>query len=60
MFAAARMIDPLFHANFPALAAEVLLGGSVYIAVLFLLRDGFMTGFCMDTVRSVLKRRGKK
>ena len=60
MFAAARMIDPLFHANFPALAAEVLLGGSVYIAVLFLLRDGFMTGFCMDAVRSVLKRRGKK
>jgi len=60
MFAAARMIDPLFHANFPALAAEVLLGGSVYIAVLFLLRDGFMTGFVMDTVRSVLKRRGKK
>lgn len=60
MFAAARFIDPLFHANFPALAAEVLLGGSIYIALLFLLRDSFMTGFCMDTVRSVLKKRGRK
>ena len=60
MFAAARLIDPLFPANFPALAAEVLLGGSIYIALLFLLRDSFMTGFCMDTVRSVLKKRGRK
>ena len=60
MFAAARMIDPLFRSNFPALVAEVLLGGSIYIALLFLLRDSFMTGFCMDTVRSILNKRKKK
>ena len=57
MFAAVRAIDPFFHSNFPALAAEICLGGAVYIIVLFVLRDSFMTGFCMDTVRRVLKRK---
>ena len=59
MFAAVRGIDPLFHRNFPALACEILLGGTVYILVLFVLRDGFMTGFCMDFVRGILHRRRK-
>ena len=57
MLAAVRAIDPLFHRNFIALACEICLGGAVYIGVLFILRDSFMTGFCMDTVRRVLRRR---
>lgn len=57
MLAAVRAIDPLFHSNFIALACEICLGGAVYIGVLFILRDSFMTGFCMDTVRRVLRRR---
>ncbi len=56
MYGAVRAIDPFFHSNFAALAAEVCVGGAVYIIVLFILRDHFMTGFCMDTVRRVLKR----
>ena len=59
MFAAVRLIDPLFSRNFIALFFEVCLGGVVYIAVQFILRDSFMTGFCMDTVRRVV-RRGRK
>jgi O-antigen/teichoic acid export membrane protein len=57
MFAAARLIDPFFKGNFIALMCEVCLGGAVYIAVLFILRDTFMTGFCMDTVRRMVRRR---
>lgn len=57
MFAAVRLIDPFFHGNFIALMCEVCLGGAVFIAVLFILRDSFMTGFCMDTVRRVVGRR---
>ena len=57
MFAAVRLIDPFFHADFPALVCEVCLGAAVYIGVLFLLRDHFMTGFCMDTVRGMLHRK---
>ena len=56
MFASVRLIDPFFKGNFPALLCEVCLGGAVYIAVQFILRDGFMTGFCMDTVRRIVKR----
>ncbi len=56
MFAAVRLIDPYFNSNFIALVCEVCLGGAIYIAVLFILRDTFMTGFCMDTVKRVLKR----
>ena len=56
MFAAVRLIDPYFNSNFIALVCEVCLGGAIYIAVLFILRDSFMTGFCMDTVKRVLKR----
>ena len=57
MFAAVRAVDPFFHSNFPALAVEVCVGGAVYIIVLFILRDSFMTGFCMDTVRRILRRK---
>ena len=57
MFLAVRLIDPLFHSNFPALVAEICLGGTVYLAVLFLLRDGFMTGFCMDLVRGAVNKK---
>ncbi|MDO5131718.1 MAG: flippase [Eubacteriales bacterium] len=60
MFVVIRLIDPFFHANFPALLAEICLGGTVYIAVLFILRDRFMTGFCVDLVRGFLKKRGKR
>ena len=56
MFAAVRLIDPYFNSNFIALVCEVCLGGAIYIAVQFILRDTFMTGFCMDTVKRVLKR----
>ena len=56
MYGAVRAIDPFFHSNFAALAAEVCVGGAVYIIVLFILSDHFMTGFCMDTVRRILKR----
>lgn len=56
MFAAVRLIDPYFNSNFIALVCEVCLGGAIYIAVQFILRDSFMTGFCMDTVKRVLKR----
>ena len=56
MYGAVRAIDPFFHSNFAALASEVCVGGAVYIIVLFILRDHFMTGFCMDTVRRILKR----
>ena len=56
MYGAVRAIDPFFHSNFAALAAEVCVGGAVYIIMLFILRDHFMTGFCMDTVRRILKR----
>ena len=57
MFAAVRLIDPYFNSNFIALVCEVCLGGAIYIAVQFILRDTFMTGFCMDTVKRVLKRK---
>ena len=57
MFIAVRLIDPFFHSNFPALVAQICLGGSVYIGVLFLLRDGFMTGFCVDLVKGYLKKK---
>ncbi len=60
MFAAVRLIDPFFKGNFAAICAEVCLGGAVYIGILFLLRDSFMTGFCMDTVRGILKKRAKR
>lgn len=56
MFASVRLIDPFFKGNFSALVCEVCLGGAVYIAVQFILRDSFMTGFCMDTVRRIVKR----
>ena len=56
MFAAVRLIDPYFNSNFIALVCEVCLGGAIYIVVQFILRDTFMTGFCMDTVKRVLKR----
>ena len=56
MYGAVRAVDPFFHSNFAALAAEVCVGGAVYIIMLFILRDHFMTGFCMDTVRRILKR----
>ena len=56
MFGSIRLIDPFFKGNFPALVCEVCLGGAVYIIVQFILRDSFMTGFCMDTVRRVVKR----
>ena len=56
MFGSIRLIDPFFRGNFPALVCEVCLGGAVYIIVQFILRDSFMTGFCMDTVRRVVKR----
>ena len=59
MFAAVRLINPFFTSNFLALAAEVCVGGAVYVAVLFLLRDSFMTGFCLDLVRGILRKRKK-
>lgn len=58
MFGAVRLIDPFFHANFPALVCEVVLGAAVYTGALFILRDSFMTGFCMDLVRkTIFKKR---
>ena len=57
MFIAVRMIDPFFHSNFLALAAEVCVGGLVYIGILFLLHDGFMTGFCVDLVKGYLNKK---
>ena len=57
MFAVIRLIDPVFSRNFIALFCEICLGGAVYIAVQFILRDSFMTGFCMDTVRRVVRRK---
>ena len=58
MFGAVRLIDPFFHANFPALVCEVILGAIVYTGALFILRDSFMTGFCMDLVRkTIFKKR---
>ena len=52
-----RLIDPFFSRNFTALFCEICLGGAVYIAVQFILRDSFMTGFCMDTVRRIIRRK---
>ena len=57
MFAVIRFIDHFFSSNFIALACEVCLGGAVYIVVMFIFRDTFMTGFCMDTVRRIVKKR---
>ena len=57
MFAAVRLIDPFFQANFPALACEVILGAAVYTGTLFVLRDSFMTDFCLDLVKKTLFRK---
>lgn len=51
MLAVLMFVDPLIRGDLAAVAAEVLIGGSVYLLILVILRDSFLCDFVLSRIR---------
>lgn len=56
MLGAIHLIDGYLKNDFVACVIDIIVGGLIYLAVLFLLKDSFINGFVLDRVRNKLHK----